>query len=236
MFIVDKVEVLSLDGVSQGDVEISQRKLRDALSESSTNFIVNSRALDMSDVVVKNALGFSSRDFSLSTESGRASFVRPLPLVTEIVKTPSAAVLSASPKSTHEFYLREFRRVANADFLEYGTYTRCDELLGLWFVDLGEKLGPVINYIFLKSMRNKQSALLLLKAVSSLPYDDVEPYGQVQAMAYLPMEDDELAEAGIRAFENWESKSGIEILESAKMREPWLEKYKEATIEYLKGL
>ena len=236
MFIVDKVEVLSMDGASRGEVESSQHKLLDSLFESSSNFVVSSWGSDMSDVVVKNALGFSSRDFSLSTESGRVSLVRPLPLVTEVVKTPSASVRSASQSSTHELYLRDFRRVANADFLEYGTHTRCDELLGRWFVELGEKLGPVINYIFLKSLKNKQSALLLLKAVSSLPYADVEPYGQVQAMAYLALEDDELAEAGIRAFENWESKSGIEILENAKMREPWLEKYKEATIEYLKGL
>jgi hypothetical protein len=189
----------------------------------------------MPDVVVKSQLGISSRDFSLSTEPGRLSVVRPLSSVTEVFQTPAAAARLDNSNPSHESYLREFRRIANSDFLEYGSVTRCDELLQDWFELLGQKLGPVINYIFLKSLREKQSILLLLKAISNLQYGDVEPYGQVQAMAYLAMEDDELAEAGIRAFENWESSFGIEILQSVQMRESWLEKYRLATIEYLKG-
>lgn len=224
-----------LDGTSPSDEDGARHKLLDFSSEISNSIILNSWSADIPDVVVKRALGVSSRDFSFSTEPGRVSLVRPLSLVTEVVQIPSAAVRSISRNATHESYLREFRSTARSDFLEYGSCTRCDELLALWFSNLGPDLGPIINYIFIKSLKDKQGILLLLKAVSNLPYADVEPYGQVQAMAYLPMEDDELAEAGIRAFENWESKNGVEILDSVRMREPWLEKYKEATIEYLKG-
>ena len=192
--IVDKLVSLPLDVISPSEVDITRHKLFDFSSEISESIILKSWSADTPDVVVKRALGVSSRDFSLSTEPGRISLVRPLSLVAEVVKIPSAAVRSSSRNTVHESYLREFRRTAKYDFLEYGNYTRCDELIGLWFSDLGQSLGPIINHIFLKSFKDKQSILLLLKAVSNLPYVDVEPYGQVQALAYLPMEDDELAE------------------------------------------
>lgn len=221
---------------SSDDMDNTVHPQVDFSAEMSNSIILRSWSAEMPELVIKSQLGISSRDFSVSTEPGRISLVRPLTPATEVVQSPSAAARSATHNSNHDIYLREFRRVASSDFLEYGSYTRCDELLDLWFRNLGQRLGPVINYIFLKSLKDKQSMLLLLKAVSNLPYADVDPYGQVQAMAYLPMEDDELAEAGIRAFENWEHKNGIDILESIQMRESWLEKYRKGTIEYLKGL
>lgn len=148
----------------------------------------------------------------------------------------SASNQKVVERKSHDQYVREFNNVASLDFLEYGSYTRCDELLDRWLSELGDELGSVVGSVFLKSLRNKKHALLLLKAVSSLPYESVEPNGPIQAMAYLPLEDDELAEAGIRAFESWDNKEGIEILEQVKMREVWLEKYRLSTIEYLKGL
>lgn len=135
-----------------------------------------------------------------------------------------------------EAYLDEFKRTARGDFLEYGEYGRCDELMERWSKDDSLPLGSVINYIFTKSIKDKRISLFLLKSISSLSYDEIGPSGPVQAMAYLSLEDDELAEAGIRAFESWEHPDGIALLEAVDMRSAWLNKYRLKTIEYLKGL
>lgn len=133
-------------------------------------------------------------------------------------------------------YFHEFRRTARSDVLEYGASSNTDSLVARWSQDKRVDFGGVINHIFLKTMGQKALQLLLLKAVSGIEYHLVHPHGQVQAMAALVIKDFEVAEAGIRAFENWGHKDGIVILENSKMSASWLDEYRLNTISYLKEL
>lgn len=157
------------------------------------------------------------------------------PLVTVISTTAKSDLTKISEKKFDD-YLEEFRRVARGDYFEYGEYSRCDELIETWSMQDQLPLSDIISYIFTKSIKDKRVSLFLLKGISALPYEKVGASGPVQAMAYLPLADDELAEAGLRAFESWESPEGIPLLEQVNMRSEWLNRYRLKTIEYLKGL
>lgn len=227
---------ITLDGALflSDDVSAGFSGLVGTLASSASGVVVVSHSADF----VSKKISASTPKISTTTEGNvrtSASILKKNEGSVELLRTTVSTPSVHPSRSVNESYLHTFRRVAGSDFLEYGQYTRCDQLLEEWLEELGDKLGPVINFIFLKSLKDKQVALLLLKAVSNLPYEAVSPFGQVQAMAYLPMEDDELAEAGVRAFENWENRAGLDVLEIVQMREPWLERYRLKTIEYLKG-
>ena len=201
-------------------------------SSDSSNLIVSHRLRGF----LSEKIGVSSHEFPSLESVWRSPFVRRFGRDFEVLKTSAveSSLFAAKPK--YESYFNEFSRIANSDYLEYGQCTKCDDLLQIWLEQLGDGLGPVVNSIFLKSLNNKNHLLLLLKAISNLPYESVEPVGQVQAMAYLSMDSEELMEAGIRAFENWEHSGGIDVLERVQMRTAWLERYRINTIDYLKGL
>lgn len=132
--------------------------------------------------------------------------------------------------------LQEFRRIARSDTLEYGAVSKCDDLILKWFSQSSGELGGIINHIFLQSMSDKNVLLYLLKAISNLPYDSIYPFGQTVAVAALINKDVEVAEAGVRAFENWGSKDGVSVLEGTKLSYDWLELYRQQTVAYLRDI
>ncbi|MBD8791222.1 hypothetical protein IFR09_16980 [Pseudomonas syringae] len=177
----------------------------------------------------------SPKSINLSGDGGANAKLNSLKIS---VRDDDSVYFSSSKNAAerYDIFLASFRMVARNDVLEYGCVTRCDELVERWCDEMGESIGPVINYIFLHSIHDKRTALFLLKAIGSIPYHRLEPFGAVQAMAYFSMEDVELAEAGLRAFESWEHSSTVPLLEKVRMREEWLERYRLSIIKYLKGL
>lgn len=176
-------------------------------------------------------------DFNSSGASG----------VIEYVSLPSAAFNKyfqtdedgkVNPPATAKLneYLLKFKSTSRSNSLEYGMVSGCDELVSLWLKKSPSSFGAIINHIFLQSINDKYILLSLLKAISNVPYSSIYPFGQTIAVAALVNRDVEVAEGGIRAFENWGSSDGISVLESNKLAYDWLEIYREQTIEYLRDL
>jgi len=155
-----------------------------------------------------------------------------------VFRSSLSEVGTLAPKNSSKFdtYFHEFRRVARSEILEYGTSSNSDNLIEKWSKQHDFDFGGVLNHIFIKAVGNKNLQLALLKAVSSIAYESVYPHAQVQAMAALVIKDFEVAEAGIRAFENWGHKDGVHILENSVMAAAWLDDYRKQTITYLKEL
>lgn len=73
----------------------------------------------------------------------------------------------------------------------------------------------------------------ILVMITCLPYEAVEPQGQIMAMGLLSNKELEIRDRAIQCFERWNSKKGIPILKSLACHPKWLQNYVEKVITYL---
>jgi hypothetical protein len=150
------------------------------------------------------------------------------------------SIFSSFPSPPQQDFLdlcaSKFRRSARSEPLEYGVFSRCDELVESWIHEYGDKFGTLLGHLYLNAINDSEVALALLKAVSMLSWDTVYPHGQMLALAATGNSNLELSDACIRAFENWEDKRGIGYLEQTAFREQWLEDYKKEVMLNLDGI
>ena len=130
----------------------------------------------------------------------------------------------------------KFRRTARSEPLEYGVFSRCDELVETWIIEYGDRFGTLLAHLYLEAIADAEVTLALLKAVSMLSWDTVYPHGQLLALAASAHANSELCDACIRAFENWEDKRGIAYLSNTIFREEWLENSKKEVLNNLTGI
>lgn len=87
-----------------------------------------------------------------------------------------------------------------------------------------------LNEIFLEHFEDVSVVVGILRAIAHLEYDEISPTGPTMALAALSHRDIEVRECGIRAFENWESRDGLEYLKAIRCEERWLQDYLERVI------
>lgn len=94
-----------------------------------------------------------------------------------------------------------------------------------------------ISSLFLKnySPQNTKANILvgLLHIVSHFDYNSIYPAGQMMALCALSHVNKEVAEYGIKCYENWGNKDGIEKLRAVNFSASWLKEYAEEVIEEL---
>lgn len=150
------------------------------------------------------------------------------------------SVFSTFPSPPDQDFLSlcasKFRRTARSEPLEYGVFSRCDELIESWISEYGDKFGTLLSHLYLDAIADTEVSLALLKAVSMLSWDTVYPHGQMLALAASANSNPELSDACIRAFENWEDKRGITYLKQTTFRELWLEDSKKEVMKNLDGI
>jgi len=144
--------------------------------------------------------------------------------------------IRANVKHRYAEYHKRFERAARSEPLEYGIYSACDGLIAEWSLNAGSNFGDIIQSIYLESISNKICLLALIKAISAIEYDLVYPSGQLIALAALSHQDIEVIEAGIRAYEHWETKKGVLALKNCKTHVEWLDEYRRETLEHLESI
>lgn len=81
--------------------------------------------------------------------------------------------------------------------------------------------------------RNVNILVGILHMISHLPYDEVYPQGQMLALCAISHRNNEVAEYGIKCFENWEHKDGAKKLRTVKFSTSWLQDYADDVIRGL---
>lgn len=76
----------------------------------------------------------------------------------------------------------------------------------------------------------------ILHLLSHAKYNEVEPIGQLLAISAITHKNREVAEFGIKCFENWEHPDGIEKLKAVRFSTQWLQDYAEEVINELRGI
>jgi len=65
----------------------------------------------------------------------------------------------------------------------------------------------------------------ILHMLSHFPYDVVDPYGPIMALALLQHKSSSVREFAIKAFENWNSKDSLVFLKNIRCDQAWLQEY-----------
>jgi len=73
----------------------------------------------------------------------------------------------------------------------------------------------------------------ILLMVSSVPFDTIEPEGQIMAMGSLSNKILSVRDRAIQCFERWNSKKGLIYLKNLDCHPKWLQKYVEKVIMYI---
>lgn len=128
----------------------------------------------------------------------------------------------------------DFVRIASSEAFEYG-FIPSSQLLMESFASQFPSVGRIAQHIFFAGLESPQICVAVMNAISCMPYETSGFYGAVLAMAALSHHDDEVKEAGIRAFERWEHPDGIKALKSIHTNWDWVEKYRLSTIAFLES-
>ena len=123
--------------------------------------------------------------------------------------------------------------IREQDF-EYGYLSAADKYFQESIKQNGFIVCEWLNRLFVARFSDHIAIIGILRIVSHMDYSMISPYGPTMALAALSHIHYEVRECGIRAFENWERKEHIELLENTKCAEKWLDDYRKQVIEDLK--
>lgn len=73
----------------------------------------------------------------------------------------------------------------------------------------------------------------ILVMISCVPYEAVQPKGQIMAMGLLSNKELVIRDRAIQCFERWNSKKGLVTLKSLDCQPKWLQKYVDKVIMYI---
>ena len=104
-----------------------------------------------------------------------------------------------------------------------------------------DRLGALntISTLFMDNVaetgRKLNNLIGILHMISHLDYNKVYPIGQMLATCALNNKNNEVAEYGIKCFENWAHEDGIRILSSVNFSCGWVQEYADEIIEELEN-
>lgn len=99
-----------------------------------------------------------------------------------------------------------------------------------------KQLEYVIEALMQIYYTNIQDAHILegvLVMISSVPYESIEPKGQIIALGLLVNNKLVIRDRAIQCFERWNSKKGLNALRSINCHPKWLQNYVEKVIMYI---
>lgn len=96
-----------------------------------------------------------------------------------------------------------------------------------------EYIKEAANELYLEWYNDSQVLSSILIMMGSLSYDKAFPQGQTMAIELLQHEDVALRDRAIQAFERWNSKKGLEVLQKLKCDRHWLQMYVDKVISYI---
>ena len=87
--------------------------------------------------------------------------------------------------------------------------------------------------IYYSNIQNAHILEGVLIMFSCMPYDAVEPKGQIVAMGLVSNKELIVKDRAIQCFERWNSKRGLDVLRSLDCHPNWLQKYVDKVIMYI---
>ena len=162
------------------------------------------------DLEVDEAIGPSSTYSSINSTAARPS--------------------SDMNQKSVQFFKDQLEQIIRDQDFEYGFTSEADRYFDSIHAENTSLAITVMNSLYLERLGDRQIMLGILQMLAHQDFQAVYPFGQTMAIAALAIRDIEIKEAGIRAFERWNSPDSIPWLKAVDCDKGWLSDYLSAVI------
>ncbi|MDI3323934.1 hypothetical protein QKW35_06065 [Pontibacterium granulatum] len=148
---------------------------------------------------------------------------------------PSVFVIGADRNKQDFVFFKTLENFIRTESLEDGMVSQAEVYLEKMIRLNQERYCKLFSDFARKRMHDPYDFSYLLNLLSRMPYNLVSSIGPFMAVSAFSNVNDEVVEAGIRAFEGWSNKDSLNYLEQfTAIEKPWLKEYLEQVICDLK--
>lgn len=151
---------------------------------------------------------------------------------------PSTSALSIDKQNFKTLvikYQNEILNIINNDNFEDGTISNSERYFLSEYKPESEKyFKEALMNLYINNISNPHVLTGILMMIGSVSYDKVYPWGQMIPLGLLQNKSLTVRDRAIQTYERWNSKKGIDVLESLKCDNKWLQKYVDKVIFFLK--
>ena len=209
-----------------------------------TNILIDETFLESIDVSFYNSSFNYPFEISKSTNKNNSVSVQPTKIRDSsfknnnpILSSPNYNYLTSTKEKRDEIilqYTNELRILIKQDEFIDGEISQSEYYM-LDAYKQGE-LHYVIDAImklYSCSLTNVHMLKGILTIIACVPYEAIEPQGQIMAMGLLTHKSLSVRDKAIQCFEKWNSKKGLPYLKNIKCSPKWLQRYAEKVIMYI---
>lgn len=159
----------------------------------------------------------------------------------QTVVSPNPQVLSYIVQAEKEIrekivsqYESEIRSLIRQDeFLDGETSQSERHMLEAYANGHIDYVTEAIMSVYSSSLNDSHILEGILSMIACVPYESVEPRGQIMAMGLLTNKNLAVRDKAIQCFEKWNSKKGLSYLNNIECSPKWLQRYVDKVIMYI---
>lgn len=215
-------------------IEFLKRYSQPSSSEASSNG-ANKDIEVLSENIIKTNATWIKKYQSGSQEPAKINlFLEELYIRGETAASKDHPNIEAQHRKISNF-VNGFIESFSSDNFEFGKKSNTEKYVLEWLKKDKFLTQTGLNQVFIQNIKNIRIMTALLQIISHIERSSLVPTCDTIAIAALSHISLEVRECGIRAFEYWEDPEVIPILESIQAHPAWLEEYKQAVLEQLRG-
>jgi hypothetical protein len=131
-------------------------------------------------------------------------------------------------------YVNELRILIQKDEFFDGEVSRSEQyMIEAYEHGQLDYIADAMMTIYSSSLDDAHMLEGILTMISCVPYEAIEPKGQIMAMGLLTNKELVVRDKAIQCFERWNSKKGLGYLKNIVCGPSWLQKYVEKVIMYI---
>ena len=132
-------------------------------------------------------------------------------------------------------YKTEIISIIQNDNFEDGVYSQSEAFIDDHLTSENVSyIKSALNELYLQFIKNSHVLTGIMLMAGRILYDVAWPELPTMAIGLLQHRDDEVRDRAIQAFERWNSKKGLDVLESLRCEKSWMQRYVDKVIEYIK--
>lgn len=146
-----------------------------------------------------------------------------------------SSIIKDAKRIIIEQYKVEIISTIRNDTFEDGSCSQSELFMAEQFKpETSQYIRTALNELYIHFYSNSHIITGILIMAGSISYDLVFPEGPTMALGLLQHYDYQVRDRAIQAFERWNCKKGLVVLESLRCDKKWMQRYVDKVIEYIK--
>lgn len=153
----------------------------------------------------------------------------------ELLASDSIQNIDSIRKQLVDRYKIEILSIIKNDKFEDGMYSQSEAFIDEQYNNsTGNYIKSALNELYIEFFCDTHVLTGIMLMAGCVSYDSASPELPTMAIGLLQHKDEEVRDCGIQAFERWNSKKGLVVLENLKCEKKWMQHYVDKVIEYIK--